>query len=105
MKTPAFALLAAVAAAPLSVLAQDPAARAFDDAMQKMMHGMHLETTGDPDKDFALMMIGHHQGAIDMAKVELQYGDDPQMRQLASDIVAAQVREIAEMRAWLEAHQ
>lgn len=99
--------LALLAAAPLLALApvtaaQDPAAQALDEAMQKMMHGMHMHSTGDPDRDFAVMMIVHHQGAIDMAKVELEYGDDPEMRALAAEIIAAQEQEIAEMKAWLE---
>lgn len=107
MKIHALALLAA---APLLALtpgtaAQDPAAKALDDAMQKMMHGMHMQSTGDPDKDFAIMMIVHHQGAIDMAKVELEHGDDPQMRALAAEVIAAQEQEIAEMKAWLEAQE
>jgi uncharacterized protein (DUF305 family) len=82
--------------------ATSPADKAFATAMKTMMNGMHVKTTGKPDKDFALMMIPHHQGAIDMAKVELQYGTDPELRQLATDIVAAQEKEIAQMKAWLE---
>jgi uncharacterized protein (DUF305 family) len=78
-----------------------PADQAFAMSMKTMMNDMHVKTTGKPDKDFVLMMIPHHQGAIDMAKVELQYGTDPELRQLATDIVAAQDKEIAQMKAWL----
>ena len=76
--------------------------KAFAASMQTMMKGMSVKPTGKPDKDFVLMMIPHHQGAIDMAKVELQYGSDPELRQLATDIVAAQEKEIAQMKEWLE---
>jgi uncharacterized protein (DUF305 family) len=82
--------------------AASPADKAFVGAMKTMMNNMHVKPTGKPDKDFVLMMIPHHQGAIDMAKVELQYGTDPELRQLATDIVAAQEKEIAQMKAWLE---
>ena len=74
--------------------------KAFTQSMTKMMSNMDVESTGKPDEDFVLMMMPHHQGAIDMAKVELQYGKDPTLRGMAQDIVAAQEKEIAEMRAW-----
>ena len=80
---------------------KSPADEAFMASMQTMMKSMKVKPTGNPDADFVLMMIPHHQGAIDMAKVELQYGKDPELRQLATDIVAAQDKEIAEMKAWL----
>jgi uncharacterized protein (DUF305 family) len=57
---------------------------------------------GNPDHDFAAMMIPHHQGGIDMAKLELQCGKDPEMRKLAENIIAAQKKEIEQMRAWLK---
>jgi uncharacterized protein (DUF305 family) len=82
--------------------ATSPADKAFATSMKTMMNDMHVKPTGKPDEDFARMMIPHHQGAIDMAKVELQYGTDPELRQLATDIVAAQDKEIAQMKAWLE---
>jgi uncharacterized protein (DUF305 family) len=81
--------------------ATSPADQAFAASMQTMMNAMHVKPTGKPDEDFARMMIPHHQGAIDMAKIELQYGIDPELRQLATDIVAAQDKEIAQMKAWL----
>ena len=82
-------------------MAKSPADAAFMQSMRTMMKDMNVKPTGNPDKDFVLMMTPHHQGAIDMAKVELQYGKDAQLRQLATDIVAAQEKEIAEMKAWL----
>ena len=78
-----------------------PADRAYMEAMQTMMKNMKTKPTGKADKDFVEMMMPHHQGAIDMAKVELKYGKDPELLKMAGDIVAAQEKEIAEMKAWI----
>lgn len=73
----------------------------FEKANQKMHAGMAMSFTGDADVDFVTGMIPHHQGAIDMAKVELKYGKDPEIRKLAEDIIKAQEDEISLMNAWL----
>jgi uncharacterized protein (DUF305 family) len=84
--------------------AASPSTQAYRDAMMKMDQGMSVTYSGDADKDFVAGMIPHHQGAIDMAKVELQYGKDAQLRKLAQDIVVAQEKEIAFMKSWQAAH-
>ncbi|MFT3730425.1 MAG: DUF305 domain-containing protein [Hyphomicrobium sp.] len=81
-----------------------PSSKAYEAAMQKMHEAMMVGYTGNADVDFVKGMIPHHQGAIDMAKVELQYGKDPELRKLAEDIVNAQESEIAFMNAWLAKH-
>lgn len=65
-------------------------------AMHSAMHDVSL--VGKPDADFALMMIPHHQGAIEMAKVELQFGADPNLRRLAQEIIVTQQSEIDVMK-------
>jgi uncharacterized protein (DUF305 family) len=82
-----------------------PSSKAFEEAMQKMHQDMMVGYTGDTDIDFVQGMLPHHQGAVDMAKVELLYGKDPEMRKLAEDIIRAQETEIAGMNAWLAKHK
>ncbi|WP_227243055.1 CopM family metallochaperone [Paraburkholderia caribensis] len=78
---------------------------AFKAADQKMMEQMQAPSyTGDTDKDFVAHMIPHHQGAINMAEVELKYGKDPEMKKLAKNIVKAQNEEIALMQWWQAKH-
>lgn len=75
----------------------------YDDAMMKMHEDMAKATpTGDADTDFVTGMIPHHQGAIDMAKIEVEKGKDPEIKKLAQDIIKAQEKEIEFMNKWLE---
>jgi len=69
----------------------------------RTMPGMVMPAvTGDQDRDFAKMMIAHHQGAIDMARVQLARGKDPALRKMAGEVIAVQQREIAELNAYLD---
>ena len=101
-----FRLSSAVAAAGLvaaaTALAANPAEAPFlaenQAAMDKMMAGMDITPSGDADRDFAAMMIPHHQGAIDMAQAELRHGKNEQLRRIAQEIIVEQQQEIAAMR-------
>lgn len=73
---------------------------AFKTANEKMMKAMDVPLTGDTDRDFVAGMIPHHEGAVDMARIELRDGHDPALKKLARDIIAAQDKEIAFMKRW-----
>ncbi len=81
-----------------------PSTAAYQKAMHTMHRQMDIDYTGNADADFVAGMIPHHQGAVDMAKTELQYGKDPALRKLATGIVAAQEKEIRLMKQWQASH-
>ena len=110
---PAIALVSALGLG-LTALAQDtshdghammgdkgPSSMAYMDANTRMHEGMAIEFTGNADVDFIRGMIPHHQGAVDMAKIVLEHGTDPEVRKLAEAVIAAQEAEIAWMQEWL----
>jgi len=72
------------------------------EAMNKAMMGAPM--TGNPDQDLVAMMMPHHQGAIDMARIYLRDGKDPEVRRMAQRIIADQEREIAQFKAWQAKH-
>lgn len=67
-------------------------------AMTRMMSAMEAKPSGDIDRDFVAMMAPHHQGAIDMAVLELRYGKNEQLRRIAQEIIVSQMQEIAAMK-------
>jgi uncharacterized protein (DUF305 family) len=78
--------------------------------MERAVDKMHAEIasikpTGDNDADFVRFVLPHHQAALDMAKAELTYGTDPQMRRLAQEIITDQQSEIELMQLWLKQHE
>jgi uncharacterized protein (DUF305 family) len=74
-------------------------ATAMHAGMERMMRSMHAAGhSGDPDRDFLAMMIPHHEGAVEMARLVLIHGRDPATRRLAEDIIASQTTEIAAMK-------
>lgn len=97
--------VAQTAAMPGMAPATTPWAAQNQDTMARMHDAMANAAGGqNEDQAFVRGMLPHHQGAVDMARTELQFGRDPTMRRLAQRIVAAQQQEILEMRTWLIQH-
>ncbi len=83
--------------------------RGSKDMHESMMMGMKdmdaMSMSGDTDQDFAMMMKKHHQGAVDMAKIELKHGKDAELKGMAQKIVDSQQTEIKQFEQWQETHK
>ena len=86
------------AAQTAAAVAEAPFYKENEEAMNKMMAAMDVKPTGDIDRDFVAMMTPHHQGAIDMAVIELRYGKNETLRRLAQEIIVDQMQEIDAMK-------
>ena len=90
------------AALSVTPITQGSATPDFQAAMEKMQKEMMAHPmTGNTDRDFAMHMIPHHQGAIDMARAQLEHGIDPELRNMAEKIISDQEKEIAQLKEWL----
>ena len=78
-----------------------PSTPAYQAAMDAMMTNMMIPYSGNADVDFIRGMIPHHQGAVDNARIVLQYGKDPDVLKFAQSIIDAQEAEIKWMTEWL----
>jgi uncharacterized protein (DUF305 family) len=86
------------AARPTGGAADEPFVAASGAAMEQMMKAMAIRPSGDVDRDFVALMVPHHESAIAMARVELRYGKNEQLRRMAQEIVVTQQQEIVAMR-------
>lgn len=108
----AFVFGAGVGAGSLAVSAHDGAHKTVSkDSPSGRMHAVmekdmpDMKMTGDPDHDFAMMMVHHHKMALDMAQIEVKEGKDAKIRGMAQNIIDSQKKEIAEFEAWMKQHR
>ena len=91
---------------PISNEEESPAHHDMMQAMTNMCTDMSaMEMSGDLSKDFVMMMIPHHQSAVEMASAYLTEGTDPVLVAMATKIIEAQEKEIKELQNWLSTHK
>ncbi len=83
-----------------------PTTGSFKNVMDKTMQAMHsMQMSGDPDHDFAMMMKTHHQGAIDMANIELSKGTNAELKQVAQKTIDDSQKDISDLNTFMSNHQ
>jgi uncharacterized protein (DUF305 family) len=103
------ALLLCLSTVSLGALATDSDSQQMQADYMTSMHSMNQQMhqgmmSEDADVAFAAGMLAHHQGAVDMARIQLRYGKDPALLKLAQEVIQAQEPEIKQMQDWLKAH-
>ena len=92
---------------PVAAIAATPDGRADAECMQaimRMQKGMMAAQDPNAGRMWAMMMIPHHQGAVDTARITLKYAKDTEIRRIAQRTLNGQMKDIAELRTWLARH-
>ena len=71
--------------------------------MESAMQGMQM--TGNTDKDFASMMISHHEEGMKMSKAQMSNGMSKELKDMAKKGISHETKEIAEFKTWLSANK
>ena len=76
--------------------------KSMSSAMDQMKS---MQISGDVDKDFATMMMHHHEHGVAMAKMEVEHGMSSKLKQMAQKSITKQTQEIKELKNWLDGNK